>query len=130
MEQAIKHLLDERPWYYQDEIAQFLLEVFDIDVNQTTISRALKRIKITRKKLKVVAAQQNAELRLQWQYDLQFVTAEQLVFVDESGSDDRTGDRQYGWSTSGARAIVRRWLSNRDRVSVLPAYTIEGYIAA
>lgn len=56
MEQAIKHLLDERPWYYQDEIAQFLLEVFDIDVNQTTISRALKRIKITRKKLKVVAA--------------------------------------------------------------------------
>jgi transposase len=26
--------------------------------------------------------------------------------------------------------VVRRWLSSRERVSVLPAYTIEGYIAA
>jgi transposase len=52
------------------------------------------------------------------------------VCVDESGSDDRTRDRQYRWSNIGVRAIVRRWLANRDRVSVLPAYTIEGYITA
>lgn len=130
MEQAIKLLLDERPWFYQDEIAEFLLKAFDIEVNQSIIARALQRINITRKRLRVEAAQRNAELRTQWQYDLQFFTAEQLVFVDESGSDDRTGDRQYGWAESGIRAIVQRWLANRDRVSVLPAYTIEGYIAA
>ncbi len=130
MEQAIKMLLDERPWFYQDEIAEFLLEAFNIEVSQATISRALKRIQWTRKRLKVVAAQQNAELREQWQYDLQFFLAEQIVCVDESGSDDRTGDRQFGWAHKGARATVRRWLANRERVSVLPAYTIEGYITA
>jgi arginine repressor len=41
MEQAIKLLLDERPWFYQDEIADFLLEAFNITVNQSTISRTL-----------------------------------------------------------------------------------------
>ena len=63
MEQAIKHLLDQIPWYYQDEIAEFLFDVFDVEVSQSTISQVLKRIKITRKRLKVEAAQRNEELR-------------------------------------------------------------------
>ena len=71
MELVIRVLLDERPWIYQDEIAEFLLEVFDITVHQSTISRTLKRIHITRKKLTVVAAQRNEELRIQWLDDLQ-----------------------------------------------------------
>jgi arginine repressor len=56
MELAIKVLLDKRPWIYQDEIAKFLLEGLDVIVHQLTISRTLKRIHITRKKLTVVAA--------------------------------------------------------------------------
>jgi transposase len=130
MEQAVKALLDERPWLYLDEIKDFLLDMFDVDVDLSTVSRTIKRIKITRKKLRVEAAQRNPELRTQWQDNLQFFTAEQLVCVDESGSDDRTGDRSYGWASNGSRATVSRWLENKIRVSVLPAYTIDGYIAA
>ena len=40
------------------------------------------------------------------------------------------GDRHYGWSIKGVRAIVRRWFGNKLRVSVLAAYTIDGYIKA
>jgi len=40
------------------------------------------------------------------------------------------GDRHYGWSIKGVRAIVRRWFENKLRVSVLTAYTIDGYIKA
>lgn len=50
--------------------------------------------------------------------------------MDESGSDDRTGDRSYGWSNKGVRAVVERWLASRTRVSVIPAYTLDGYIKA
>jgi arginine repressor len=53
MEQAIKQLLDQMPWFYQDEIADFLYEVFSVEASQLTISITLKRIKVTRKKLKV-----------------------------------------------------------------------------
>jgi arginine repressor len=55
MELAIKVLLDEKPWIYQDEITKFLFKVFDVTVHQSTISRTLKRINITRKKLTVTA---------------------------------------------------------------------------
>ena len=57
VEVAIRHLLELRPWYYQDEIRDFLAESFGITTTQSSISRALKRIKYTRKRLKVVAAQ-------------------------------------------------------------------------
>ena len=30
---AIHHLLNEYPWFYQDEIAEFLLEVYDIEMS-------------------------------------------------------------------------------------------------
>jgi transposase len=130
IEQAIKALLDESPWTYQDEIVEFLFEVFDITVDQTTISKTLKRINITRKKLTIVAAQRSEELRIQWLDDLQQFTAEQIVCVDESGSDERTGDRIMGYADKGIRAKVSRWLQSRERVSFLPAYTIEGYITS
>jgi transposase len=130
MEQAIKHLLDQRPWYYQDEIAVFLHDAFDVEVHRSTISRALRRIQITRKRLKVIASQQNDELRTEWLEQLQYFTADQIVSIDESGSDDRVGDRYYGWSTKGVCAIVRRWFGNKLRVSMLAAYTIDGYIKA
>lgn len=130
MEQTIKLLLEERPWFYQDEIKAFLLDMFDVDVVQQTISHTLKRIKITRKKLKVEAAQRNQELRTHWQDNFQYFTADQIVCVDESGSDDKTGDRQYGWSENGVRAIVQRWLRDRKRVSVVAEYSLDGYIAS
>ena len=68
-------------------------------------------------------------MRLDWQYQLQFYTADQLIFVDESGSYERTGDRDYGYALHGVKARVERWLQSRERYSVLPAYTIDGYIA-
>lgn len=72
---------------------RLLIRGFGVEVGQSCILRALRRIQITRKKLKVEASQRNAELRIQWRDDLQHFTAEQLVCVDESGSDDRSGDR-------------------------------------
>jgi transposase len=129
MDAAILRLLNMFPWFYLDEINAFLAEVFDIDVSKSTVWKALQRIKITRKKLRVEAAQRNAELRAEWQDILQHYEADQLIFVDESGSDERTGDRTYGWAGIGQRATVQRWFGRRERISVLPAYTIEGYIA-
>ena len=56
MEQAIRLVLDKEPWWYQDELADFLLDVYGVQVDQSTISRALKRFEVTRKRLKVIAA--------------------------------------------------------------------------
>ena len=48
---------------YLDEIQEFLIEAFDIKPSILTISLTLKRIQVTRKRLKAKAAQRNDELR-------------------------------------------------------------------
>jgi transposase len=130
MDNSIMHLMNKMPWLYQDEIRDFLKEMFNVDVHQTTVSSALKRIVYSRKRLKAEALQRNAELRTAWMHSMQFLRPDQIISVDESGSDERTGDRVYGYSQRGTKAVVHRWLQSRKRVSVLPAYTIDGYIAS
>ena len=63
-------------------------------------------MRVIRKRLKVAAKQRNAELRQDWINTAQQFIAEQLVCVDETGSDDRSGDGQYGWAEKGVRALV------------------------
>ena len=55
-EKALKLLLDKRPWMYLDELKTFLSEAYGIEVSISTVSRAIRRIQITRKRLKYVAA--------------------------------------------------------------------------
>jgi transposase len=129
VEMAINILLERMPWYYQDEIMEFLYEVYDIEVRQATISKVLKRIKITRKRLRVEAAQRNPLLRQEWRDTLHTFIASQLIFIDETGSDERTGDRIYGYSSKGVAAVVQRWLKRKIRVSALAGYTIDGFLA-
>src|SRR5271168_98605 len=129
IEEAIDYFIHyAAPTIYQDELATFIFDCFDIEISQSTISRALKRINITRKKLQVEAAQRNQAERLNYQLNMSSVKASQYVFVDESGSDERTGDRTHGYAKRGVPARIARWLRSRTRISVLPAYTVEGYI--
>jgi transposase len=128
IEEAIQYFIKEVPTVYQDELATFLQDCFDIKVAQSTISSTLRRLKVTRKKLQVEAAQRNQKIRMDYTRRMQPVNANQFVFVDESGSDERTGDRTHGYSIRGVPARIARWLRSRTRISVLPAYTLEGYI--
>ena len=42
--QALLEYLEERPTAYQDEMAWFLWDEFDLTVDESTISRALKQL--------------------------------------------------------------------------------------
>jgi DDE superfamily endonuclease len=55
-------------------------------------------------------------------------TAEQLVFVDESAANEHTSNRKYGWALVGVTSHEYRRLERSKRWSVLPAYTIDGFI--
>jgi transposase len=51
-----------------------------------------------------------------------------FVFVDESGANERTGYRKYGWSPRGSIAIEYSPLKRSERWSILPALTLNGWI--
>ena len=56
-------------------------------------------------------------------------TPNQLVFIDESASNKRTRDRKYRYALQGLTPRVKKLLKRSERYSVLPAYTVNGYIA-
>ena len=66
---------------------------------------------------------------MRWEAKLAGWKADQLVFCDESASNERTLDRKRGWAPKGLPCRVS-WNSTRSkRWSILPAIALEGYIA-
>lgn len=93
----LKHFLAEDPCAYLDEIAWYLYDTWDIAVSEPTISKVLKEEGYTWKKCRKAAAERNPEDRRVWEEDIMpQLHQEELVFIDESGANERTGDRKYG----------------------------------
>jgi len=76
------------------------------------------------------ATERDHAQRAAWMYDvLTTYTAEQMIVLDESSKDGRTLIWKYGWATSGQNAVFPVSLDRGVRYSILPAMTINGYIA-
>ena len=75
------------------------------------------------------AKERDPELRAAWIMKLGEWEAHQLVFLDESGVNLRTGERKYGWAKKGNRAVVNTATGMRENFSLLPAMNIDGYLA-
>jgi DDE superfamily endonuclease len=78
--------------------------------------------------MQIRAQQRNPELRDAWIRGLANYDANQLIFVDESAANEHTGDRKYGWAPIGVRPIENRSFRRSERWSILPAYTVDGFI--
>ena len=106
----------------------FLFDEFDIQTSPSTIRRTLQAARWSRKAGSKVAAERSAPLRNAWQGRQKQWFADQLVFLDESAANERTGDRKQGWAPIGADCEVPVSAKRSERWSILPALTIEGYI--
>jgi hypothetical protein len=126
--QSVLMFLEDRPTAYLDEIAFYLFDRYQIEVSESTVSRMLHDLRWSRKKARKIAAQQNEALRAHWRAKRLYWQHWQLVFVDESASAPRTGDRKYGWSPIGLPCFDKQRLQRATRWSVLPATTIAGYL--
>lgn len=80
------------------------LEERGIAVNQSTISRLLKKHRISNKKGQRVGHIQSQSLRTVWQSFMLDGTAEQLVFLDESIFKQQTGWRLIAYGPIGQPA--------------------------
>jgi hypothetical protein len=76
-----------------------------------------------------MARERSQELRDEWKLRLTQWKPEQLIFVDESAANERTADRKYGWATKGNPAFATMSVKRSEKWSILPAYTIDGFIA-
>jgi transposase len=98
--QRLQQLLHDQPDATLEELAQKL------GCARMTVWRALRKLKITRKK-KVFRADERArpdvqKKRRQFDKDVATVAPERLVFVDETGTTTAMA-RLYGWAPQGER---------------------------
>jgi transposase len=106
---------------------QFLFDEFDIVVCFATIHNYLSAAGWSRKVARRRASERSEELRgvwiglcLQWRSD-------QLIFIDESAANERTGDRKFGWSPLDQECEVFSSIKRSERWSILPALDVDGY---
>ena len=107
---------------------EFLLSEFGISVTQLTVSRLLKNLNQTHKRVERTHSKRDDELRAYFRAKIYKYKANQLVFVDESAANERIKDRKYGWLLKGLPCRVRMSGKRLTRWSILPAIGINGYI--
>ena len=74
------------------------------------------------------ASERSQELRSAWLHKLSGWNASQLLFLDESAANERTGDRKYGWAPVGETPVLYQSIKRIERWSILPVYSSKGML--
>lgn len=115
------------------EISQKLVEKTEVKVSQSTICRALQKMKLTRKKKTFHADKQKSEevkqLRLEYQLIMWAIETDNLVFIDEAGANLNMA-RTYARATIGRRAHGSKPHNKGKNLTIIAAIAITGVIAA
>jgi transposase len=125
----ISSLLAANPCLYLDEIQDRLSDERGIDVSISTISRAVRSLALSHKRVSKAAMERNELLRATWQAAYGDIPAEYFVWLDESSVDDHTNQRTDGWAPLGRACVRRATFIRGQHYSILPAFTSEGIIA-
>ena len=127
---CLLHYLAFRPYLDLEQMTWYLYNVFGILVSRSTVSRALKRLKWSRKVARKVARQRNNRLRTYfwWQLETLKYTDDMIVAIDESACDRRCGQRKYAWAPIGQTPAMVKDFGRGKRKQILPALTTEGIL--
>lgn len=122
-------LIEGRPKIFLDELQAELDFTRNIHVSISTISRALRHLAVSHKKVASAAFERNELLRATWQAEYGDIPAEYFVWLDEASVDDLTNQRRNGWGPIGRACVSRETFIRGQRYSVLPALTSDGILA-
>jgi transposase len=126
----LHELIQESPSLFLDEVAEWLALYHDQPISTTALHDNLRDLGLTYKKLRRVAAERDDAYRAAWMHDvLTNYTADQMVLLDESSKDGHTLFRQYGRAPIGETPQESMVHDRGIRYSILPALTLDGYIA-
>jgi hypothetical protein len=123
-------LLLENPSLLLDEIGEWLAIYHDQPISTTALHDNLKDLGLTHKRLKRIAAERDDTYRADWLHNITSnYTADQLIFLDKSSKDDHVILHRYGRAIQGHPTIKNVSLNRAVQYSILPALTIDGYMA-
>lgn len=125
---ALKNLLEDRPCISQECMAYFLYKHYSLTVTRPIIGGLLKRKGWTKKVAQTIAKERNPDLRDDYIERRSHYKLEQMIFIDESGSDRGIAMLARGYAPKGVTPVQVKRFHRGKRVQILPAYTIDGVI--
>lgn len=118
--------LADKPDSYLEEMRLFLAENHKLDVHGSTISRHLTKVDWANKKH--IPSYGDPLLRQAYLQEISKYTAEQVVFLDESGTDKGEGPRRTGWFPKTLQPSVAKLFEREHRLYVLLALHVDGLL--
>jgi transposase len=127
-EKALFEYLLSEGWRQQDELVYWLWNERDVKAHQSTVSRVLSRNGWSQKELKRISRNRSEELRAAYREDMdRSFIAEDLVFLDESIFNEKTGWRHRAYAPIGDEARYSADIRRGPTWSILAAMTIDGW---
>jgi arginine repressor len=88
-------LLDQEPQASLADFVDLLETEYGVEVNKAAISKKLKELKVTYKRVKRINQAQDPKLRVDYVSRIYEYNAEQVVFVDKSTANEHTTHSRY-----------------------------------
>lgn len=125
----ILYLVLDRPGIYLREIVSEVNAVLGLEITESAVCKFLHKAGFTHHKLATYALQRDDSLRAQFVADVSLYQRETLLFIDETGTDERDTIRKYGYSLRGKPLKTQKLLVRGERLSCIVAMSIEGIVA-
>ena len=114
------------PSIYLDELQQELFQSAGTWASISTIFRTIRRLGITRKRLRHVAMQRSDVSRAEFMEEMSYISASMIVWLDETGSDRRNERRKFGYHLRGMTPIDYKLTIRGKRLSSIAIMSTRG----
>jgi transposase len=125
---ALQNQLETKPCMSQQDMADFLYKQYQTKLSRFTIGRALKRAGWTKKVTQNVAKERSQDLRDDYIERRSHYRPDQMIFIDQSGSDRGLAILGRGYAPKGVTPVQIKRFHRGKRVQMLSAYTIDRVI--
>ena len=127
-EVTLLEMLLSDPSLYLRKVQQKLETITGAYYDSSTICRAIKRLGMTRQKMRHVAIQRCDVQRARFISEIMDFNPKTLIFIDETGSNRRNTIRKYGYSLRGMTPVSHKFTVYGKRLSAIGILTYRGII--
>lgn len=127
-EVLILNLIMKKPGIYLKELQEELLFQLMIDVDISTICRFIHSNGFTHQKLCLVALQRDTFLREKYTLDISVYQPDMLIFLDETGADQRNAVRRFGYSLRGMPLQKESLFVRGERMTAIAIISVDGVV--
>lgn len=132
VDQTIYNTLSVNNALVQNELAEIVFNTNNVRLSRSTISRKIKKIGFSRKKLSLVPAERNTEEKIStraiYANDILNIPDSNLILLDETGFNEHT-HRGYGYSQINSKAFITVSANKGINRSLVCVIGSEGVIA-